>query len=195
MAISGIMVAMTYFVILESLLPVEINVDFFHDQNQHCNHLVVQQFSITNFSSSNSVDSWSKFLSGNHREKKLLTKSNFLGPSSLSFGSSILILSLMKCGDIHPHPGPQRTRQRSTAAKTNFTQFNQFQQIIAQKTRAAVIGISETWLDDSITDAEIAISGYSVLRLDRNRLLLVYVIDHPMKTLISGITLKVVSQI
>ena len=41
--------------------------------------------------------------------------------------------------------------------------------IIAQKTRAAVIGISETWLDDSITDAEIAISGYSVLRLDRNR--------------------------
>ena len=93
-----------------------------------CNHVVVQQLSITNFSSSNSVDSWSKFLPGNHRERKLLTKSNFSGPSSLSFGSSILILSLMKCGDVHPHPGPQRTRQKSTAAKTNFTQFNQFQQ-------------------------------------------------------------------
>ena len=91
-----IMVAMTYFVILESLLPIEINVDCSHGQNKLCNHLVVQQFSTTNFSSSSSVDSWSKFLSGNHRERKLLTKSNFSGPSSLSFGSSILLLSLMK---------------------------------------------------------------------------------------------------
>ena len=67
----GIMVAMTYFVILESLQPIEINVNFSHDQNQFS--LVVQQFSITHFWSSNSVDSWSKFLSGNYRERKLLT--------------------------------------------------------------------------------------------------------------------------
>ena len=41
--------------------------------------------------------------------------------------------------------------------------------IIAQKTRAAVIGISETCFDDTITDAKIAISDYSVLCHDRNR--------------------------
>ena len=95
------------------------------------------------------------------------------------------------------------------------------------RTRAAVIGISETWLDDSITDAEITTSGYSVLRLDRNRdggIVCVYIrngfaFNHrqdlhddriekiwsdillpkskpiTMKTLISGVTLKVVSQI
>ena len=92
----------------------------------------------------------------------------------------------MRCGDVHPHPGPQAPRP----SQVTGDQFQQFQRkgmhiihlnarslvnkmpelkIIAQKTRAAVIGISETWFDDSITDAEIAINGYSVLRHNRNR--------------------------
>jgi hypothetical protein len=41
--------------------------------------------------------------------------------------------------------------------------------IIAQKTKAAVISITESWLDESISDNEISIQGYSVIRKDRNR--------------------------
>ena len=41
--------------------------------------------------------------------------------------------------------------------------------IIACKTKAAVISVSETWLDNSVTDAEIWIDNYSIVRKDRNR--------------------------
>ena len=41
--------------------------------------------------------------------------------------------------------------------------------IIAAKTKAAVIGISESKLDASVLDGEIQIPGYNVIRADRNR--------------------------
>ena len=40
---------------------------------------------------------------------------------------------------------------------------------IAQKTRASIIGITETKLDSSITTGEVEIEGYDMLRLDRTR--------------------------
>jgi len=41
--------------------------------------------------------------------------------------------------------------------------------LIAVGTRAAVICISETWLDSSVNDAEIHLDNYSVVRRDRDR--------------------------
>lgn len=41
--------------------------------------------------------------------------------------------------------------------------------IIARKSKGAVISITETWLDDSVTISEINIPGYIPLRHDRNR--------------------------
>lgn len=41
--------------------------------------------------------------------------------------------------------------------------------LILQRTSAAVLAITETWLDSTVSDNEIAIDGYSVLRRDRNR--------------------------
>ena len=40
---------------------------------------------------------------------------------------------------------------------------------IARKTRAAAIAISESWLDESITEGEVSIEGYCMERVDRNR--------------------------
>ena len=40
---------------------------------------------------------------------------------------------------------------------------------MAITTNCSILGISETWLDDSVTDAEIQIAGYVVIRKDRNR--------------------------
>jgi hypothetical protein len=41
--------------------------------------------------------------------------------------------------------------------------------ILAMNTNAAVMGITETWLDSSVTDTEIGIPNYLVTRRDRNR--------------------------
>ena len=41
--------------------------------------------------------------------------------------------------------------------------------LIAMNTNAAVICLSETWLDSSVSDAEIHIDNYSVVRRDRDR--------------------------
>ena len=41
--------------------------------------------------------------------------------------------------------------------------------IIAHKTKAAVIGISESKLDENVLNGEIIIPGYKILRSDRNR--------------------------
>ena len=40
---------------------------------------------------------------------------------------------------------------------------------ITKTSKIAVIGISETRLDDSVLNDEISIEGYDLLRLDRNR--------------------------
>ena len=41
--------------------------------------------------------------------------------------------------------------------------------LLAEKSRAAVIAITETWLDNTISDSEVSIDGYSLIRKDRNR--------------------------
>ena len=40
---------------------------------------------------------------------------------------------------------------------------------IANRTKAAVIALTETWLDDSVNDSEISINNYCLIRADRNR--------------------------
>ena len=40
---------------------------------------------------------------------------------------------------------------------------------IATKTKAAVIALTETWLDDSVNDSELRINNYCLIRADRNR--------------------------
>ena len=40
--------------------------------------------------------------------------------------------------------------------------------LLVRRTKAAVLAVTETWLDDSVTNAEIEIDGYIVHRRDRN---------------------------
>ena len=44
--------------------------------------------------------------------------------------------------------------------------------IISSETKSSIFAISESWLDDSITNCEIAIPGFSLIRNDRNRAML-----------------------
>ena len=40
---------------------------------------------------------------------------------------------------------------------------------IATQTRAAIIGVSEIWLDGTVTNSEIELEGYNIIRRDRDR--------------------------
>ena len=41
--------------------------------------------------------------------------------------------------------------------------------LIVQRTNAAVLAVTDTWLDESVTDSEIELNSYIVHRKDRNR--------------------------
>ena len=132
-----------------------------------------------------------------------------------SISLQMLLLILLRCGDIHPCPGPTTIQinnnvNMSTPSISNNNNVNMstrpnviqnhdenqspFQCIqsnkglhflhlnarsviskltdlrrIVKESQTSVLAISESWLDSSITDEEIKIDGYSLIRGDRNR--------------------------
>lgn len=95
---------------------------------------------------------------------------------------NVLSVCILLCGDVHPCPGPpgsvnsesfQHFRKRGLHfihlnIRSILPKIDELREI-AIKTRAAVFGITETWLDESVFDSEIIIPGYSIVRRDRNR--------------------------
>lgn len=109
-----------------------------------------------------------------------------------------ILVCLLLCGDVHANPGPNNTYDENgrniddttTEDHSDAFQFDCFNKrgihIIHSNVRSLlpsidelrhfvsvnkphIIGISETWLDDSILDSEISLAGYKVERKDRNR--------------------------
>ena len=97
---------------------------------------------------------------------------------------SIFKLLLLLSGDISLNPGPSHINQTSDnnewdvfkARGLHFIHINinsllpKIEELcrIACQSKAAVIGISESKLDNSIFDSEIEIDGYNILSFDRN---------------------------
>ena len=97
-----------------------------------------------------------------------------------SFLKHILLLS----GDVSLNPGPSQIPQLNSETWSPFRKrglhflhlninsiLPKIDELrhIAKTSKVSVIGISETKLDDTVTNNEINIEGYSVLRHDRNR--------------------------
>ena len=94
-------------------------------------------------------------------------------------------LLLLLSGDISLNPGPFNNLQPLDHDEWNIFKHRELHFLhlninsllpkidelrhIAQLTNAAVIGISESKLDDSVLTSEIHIDGYDLLRCDRNR--------------------------
>ena len=86
---------------------------------------------------------------------------------------------LLLSGDIHPNPGPQLDNLWTPFEKSglHFVHINinsllpKIDEIrsIAYNTNAAIIGITESKLDESVTNSEIDIDNYVLIRNDRNR--------------------------
>jgi hypothetical protein len=103
-------------------------------------------------------------------------------------------LSLLKAGDVELNPGPPNSTSNSNAdadpsscdsdiyenlksrglhflhinARSLIPKLSELR-LITQQTRPAVLTITESWLDSSITNDEVKIDGYDIIRNDRNR--------------------------
>ena len=95
---------------------------------------------------------------------------------------------LLLSGDISLNPGPHQGYQLNNETWTPFkmrglhflhininSRLPKIEELrsIAEKSKAAVIGISETKLDKSILNSEIDIENYTIIRRDRNRMVAV----------------------
>ena len=97
--------------------------------------------------------------------------------------ASFQLDNLALCGDVHPNPGfdpevsliQDRNTQTISKRKNMLVHLNARSllqhidelRLIFSKVFPPIIAITETWLDNSIEDSEIAIPNYSVERLDR----------------------------
>ena len=106
--------------------------------------------------------------------------------SELKFRNCFLFLKLLLLlsGDINLNPGPDQifidfndTYNPFKHRGLHFLHLNinslvpkvDELRVIAKISNAAVIGISESKLDDSVLNPEVEINGYDLLRCDRNR--------------------------
>ena len=85
---------------------------------------------------------------------------------------------LLRCGDVKRNPGPAATAVKKP--KTDFLtvihvntrsllrHFDDVSALVVTE-RPHILALSETWLDDSVSDAQVYLAGYRLLRSDRNR--------------------------
>ena len=109
-----------------------------------------------------------------------LNKLNFRDKKNLKFYQFLILLS----GDISLNPGPNQYiynedekfepfRKRGLHflhinVNSLLSKIDELRDI-ASRTKPAILGITESKLDNTVTDQEVNICGYSILRKDRNR--------------------------
>ena len=50
-----------------------------------------------------------------------------------------------------------------------FNKFDVLRVFLESRNRAMIFGMSETWLDDFVSNDEVQIPGFNIYRKDRNR--------------------------
>ena len=111
--------------------------------------------------------------------------------------------SILLAGDVEVNPGPilqliseiraTKKEERNAEKKMTLLHLNarslpahleDIQQLVLSRC-PDVLALSETWLDDSISDNEVSLHGYSLHRMDRSRTgggVAIYVAQHLMST-------------
>ena len=85
---------------------------------------------------------------------------------------------LLRSGDVEKNPGPAAPAAKSLKSKSLsvihvntrslLRHFDDIATLVANE-HPHILALSETWLDDSVSDAEVLLPGYSLFRFDRNR--------------------------
>ena len=109
------------------------------------------------------------------RKKFIKTRVAYSANHTASFNP--VEVTLVRSGDIHPQPGPEkqsdsRQERHITVAHLNARSIKNRNHFILIKDvvlakKFDILCISESWLDNSISDIELDIPGYDIHRLDR----------------------------
>ena len=96
-----------------------------------------------------------------------------------SNGVFIGALLLLRCGDIHPNPGPNYTTKSLSICHVNIQslyltergnqkrKINEIEASLLNNLKMDIVCLSETWLKPEIKDEDIDIKGYHIRRKDR----------------------------
>jgi hypothetical protein len=95
-------------------------------------------------------------------------------------GVFIGMLLLMRCGDVHPNPGPSIVLKNLNVCHLNVQslfprdgkshskrKINEIETILINTLSNDIICISETWLKPQILDSDVDIEGFKIHRKDR----------------------------
>jgi hypothetical protein len=97
-----------------------------------------------------------------------------------SYGILICSLLLLRCGDVHPKPGPTFENKSITISHANVQslylksenykrrKIDEIEKVLINDLHHDIICLSETWLNDQIEDALVDIKGYKIHRKDRS---------------------------
>jgi hypothetical protein len=96
-----------------------------------------------------------------------------------SYGIFLGMLLLLKCGDVHPKPGPTFENKSIKICHINIQslyiraethhrrKIDEIESFVANAANYDIICLSETWLDPQIETSLVDIQGFSFLRKDR----------------------------
>jgi hypothetical protein len=97
-----------------------------------------------------------------------------------SYGILICSLLLLRCGDVHPKPGPTYENKSITICHANVQsiylksetykrrKIDEIEKVLINDLHYDIICLSETWLNDQIGDALVDIKDYKIHRKDRS---------------------------
>ena len=92
----------------------------------------------------------------------------------------MLFMVLITCGSVHKNPGPGKqddssilyichVNMHSLCLDDRSTKLDEMHQTLAVDQKFSIIGVRETWLDESISDNDVTLPNYQIFRNDRNR--------------------------
>jgi hypothetical protein len=97
-----------------------------------------------------------------------------------SYGILICSLLLLRSGDVHPNPGPTYESKSISICHANVQslflksetykrrKIDEIEKILVNDQHFDIICLSETWLNDQITDDQVDINDYKIHRKDRS---------------------------
>jgi hypothetical protein len=96
-----------------------------------------------------------------------------------SYGIFIGMLLLLRAGDVHPNPGPSYVNKSLSICHVNVQslylrigyhrrKIDEIHTTLVNEEKIDIICLSETWLDNNISDDDLKIPGYIIRRKDRS---------------------------
>jgi hypothetical protein len=101
-----------------------------------------------------------------------------LGLILSSYGVLIGMLLILRSGDVHPNPGPTTVLKSVSICQVNVQslylrlgyhrrKIDEIHTLLVNNAGIDIICLSETWLNNDITDDMVKIPGYKIHRKDR----------------------------